>query len=112
VVVALVSFVAGMPLRRLARAGWSRVATSSRRRWVARQRTPLMLVAAGIGGIALLVRDAPGVAYVVIVLALVAVTVGVIALVGSQVGDPVADELGADDEGQHGHDHGVVGGHP
>jgi hypothetical protein len=112
VVLALISFLAGMPLSRLARAGWSRVATTSRRRWVARQRTPLMLVAAGIGGIALLVRDAPGVAYVVVVLALVAVTVGVIALIGSQTGDPVAEELGADHEDEHGHDHGVVGGHP
>jgi hypothetical protein len=112
VVLALISFLAGMPLSRLARSGWSRVATPARRRWVARQRTPLMLVVAGIGGIALLVRDAPSVAYVVIVLALVAVAVGVIALLGLQAGDPVADELGADDEGQHGHDHGVVGGHP
>jgi hypothetical protein len=112
VVLALISFLAGMPLSRLARSGWSRVATPARRRWVARQRTPLMLVVGGIGGIALLVRDAPSVAYVVIVLALVAVAVGVIALLGLQAGDPVADELGADDEGQHGHDHGVVGGHP
>jgi hypothetical protein len=112
VVLALISFLAGMPLSKFARAGWSRVMTPSRRRWIARQRTPLMLVAGGIGGIALLVRDAPGVAYVITVLALVAVAVGVIALIGSQVGEPVADELGPDDEGQHGHDHGVVGGHP
>jgi hypothetical protein len=112
VVLALVSFLAGMPLAKFASAGWSRLATSSRRRWVARYRNPLMIGAGAIGGIALLVRDAPGVGYLITVVLLVGLVVGAIAALGSQAGDPVADELGADDEGQHGHDHGVVGGHP
>jgi hypothetical protein len=112
VVLALVSFLAGMPLGRLASSAWARVATSSRRRWIARYRNQLMLGVGAIGGIALLVRDAPGAAFVLTVLALVAVAVGVIALLGSQAADPVAEELGPDHEDEHGHDHGVVGGHP
>jgi hypothetical protein len=112
VVLALVSFLAGMPLGRLASAGWSRVATSSRRRWIARHSNPLMLIAGGLGGIALLVRDAPGIGYLITVVLLVGLAVGSIAAIGSQAGDPVPDERGADEQGQHGPDHGVVGGHP
>jgi hypothetical protein len=112
VVLALVAFVAGMPLVRWASAGWSRLATSPRRGWVARHRNPLMLMAGGLGAIALLVRDAPGIGYLITVVLLVALAVGAIAALGSQTGDPVAEELGPDHEDEHGHDHGVVGGHP
>src|SRR4051794_39381023 len=90
---ALISFLAGLPLGRLASAAWSRLATSSRRRWLARCRKPLMLGAGGIGGIALLVRDTPGPAYVITVLLLVALAIGLIAAAGSQAGDPVAEQL-------------------
>jgi hypothetical protein len=109
VVVALISLLAGMPLSRLAGAGWSHLATPSRRRWVRRQRTPLMVVAGGIGGLALLVRDAPGVTYALVVLLLTGLA---IAAIGSQRGDPVAEQLGPDDQGDPGHDRHVVGGHP
>jgi hypothetical protein len=112
VLVALVSFVAGLPLRRVAAAGWSRVATGSRRAWVGRQRNALMLVAGGLGGLALLVRDSLTAGAVVTVLVLVGLAVAAIAAFGSQSGDAVAEQLGPDHEGEHGHDRGVVGGHP
>jgi hypothetical protein len=112
VVLALVAFLAGMPLTKYASAGWSRLATSSRRRWIAGHRNALMLGAGGLGGIALLVRDAPGMGYLITVVLLVGLAVAAIAALGSQARDPVPGELGADDQGQHGHDHDVVGGHP
>ena len=112
VVLALVAFLAGMPLVRWASAGWSRLATSPRRGWVARHRNPLMLAAGGLGAIALLVRDAPGIGYLITVVLLVALAIGAIAALGSETGDPVAEKLGPDHEDEHGHDHGVVGGHP
>jgi hypothetical protein len=112
VVLALVSFLAGMPLGRLASAVWSRLATSPRRRWIGRYRNQLMVGAGAIGGIALLVRDTPGIAYLITVVLLVALAIGLIAALASQPGDPVAEQLGADHQDEHGHDHGVVGGHP
>ena len=93
VVVALISFLAGMPLSRLAAAGWSHLATPSRRRWVGRHRNPLMLVAGGLGGLALLVRDAPGAGYVLTVLVLSGLVIAAIAAIGSPRGDPDAEEL-------------------
>jgi hypothetical protein len=112
VVLALISFLAGMPLTKLAAAGWSHLATPGRREWVGRQQTALMLVAGGIGGLALLVRDAPGAAYVLVVLILTGLVIAAIAAIGSQPGDAVAEQLGPDDQGDHGHDRRVVGGHP
>ena len=50
VVLALLAFVAGMPLSRIASTGWSRLATSPRRRWIARHRNALMIAAGAVGG--------------------------------------------------------------
>jgi hypothetical protein len=105
---ALVSFLFGLPLGAL----WSRVVTDSRRRWFALHRNALLLVVVGLGGMTLVVRDAPTGGDVLVVALIVAVLCGGIVLLGLQAGDPVPDELGADHEDEHGHDHGVVGGHP
>ncbi len=101
-----------MPLVRVARTGRTRLTTSSRRRWIARRRNPLMVAAGGLGGLALLVRDGPSAVYVITVLALVAAAVGLIAALSSKAGDPVAEELDADHHEDHGHDRAVVGTHP
>ena len=60
----------------------------------------------------LLVRDPLTGGAVLVTLLLAVVAAGVIVVLGLQTGDPVAEELGADHEDDHGHDHGVVGGHP
>ncbi len=49
---------------------------------------------------------------VLVDLLVVAIVLGVIATLSLEPGDAVAEELDADDEQQHGHDRGVVGGHP
>jgi hypothetical protein len=108
VLLALVSFLFGLPLGAL----WSRLVTDSRRRWFALHRNALLLVVGGVGGMTLVVRDAPTGGDVFVVALIVAVLCGVIVVLGLQAGDPVPDELGADHEDEHGHDHGVVGGHP
>ncbi len=108
VLLALVSFLFGLPLGAL----WSRLVTDSRRRWFALHRNALLLVVVGLGGMTLVVRDAPTGGDVLVVALIVAVLCGVIVVLGLQAGDPVPDELGADHEDEHGHDHGVVGGHP
>jgi hypothetical protein len=108
VLLALVSFLFGLPLGAL----WSRLVTDSRRRWFALHRNALLLVVVGLGGMTLVVRDAPTGGDVLVVALIVAVLCGVIVVLGLQAGDPVPEELGADHEDEHGHDHGVVGGHP
>ena len=44
-----------------------------------------MLVAGGLGGFALLVRDGPGLSYLVTVVLLVALAIGMIAALGSRI---------------------------
>ena len=104
VVLALVAFLFGMPLGAL----WSRVVTDSRRRWFALHRNALLLVVVGVGGLTLVVRDAVSGGDVLVVALVVAALCGVIVVLGLQAGEPVAEELEADQQG----DRGVVGGHP
>jgi hypothetical protein len=104
VAVALVSFLLGLPLRRL----WDALVTDSRRAWVAQQRKPLLIAVAVIAGFFLLIRNPLTGGAALVILLIAAAAAGVIALVGIQAGEPVAEGLGADHEG----DHGVVGGHP
>ena len=66
VLVAVIAFVAGLPLQRL----FAGFVTSSRRRWIAEHRTTLMLVVGGLGALVLLVWS-PLTGGVVLVVALV-----------------------------------------
>ena len=91
---------------------WARVVTDSRRRWFAVHRNALLLVVVGVGGMVLVFRDAVSGGTVFVVSLIVAALCGAIVVLGLQAGDAVAEELGADHEDEHGHDHGVVGGHP
>jgi hypothetical protein len=104
VLLALVSFLFGLPLGGL----WARFVTDSRRGWFALHRNALLLVVAGAGGIALLVRDAPTGGYVLAVLLTVAILCGAVAALGLQPRDPIAEQLRRD----HQSDRGVVGRHP
>jgi hypothetical protein len=108
IVVAVLSFFAGLPLRALALKFW----TDSRRLWVASHQRTLMIVAGAIGMLVLLIASPLTGRIVLIDLLVVGVVVGVIALLSLEPRDAVADQLDADDEQKHGHDHGVVGGHP
>jgi hypothetical protein len=108
VVVALVALIAGLPLR----TAFARVMGSRQRRWVARQRRALM-IATGALGLLVLFAWSPLTGRVVLIdLLVVGGLLCVIAALSLEPADAVADQLGADDEQQHGHDHGVVGGHP
>jgi hypothetical protein len=112
VLVAVLAFLLGLPLGRTARSGWRRVATDDRTNWVAGHSTPLMVATAVVGAVVLLLWN-PLTAWVVLVVAVcVALICGGIALLASQAAQPVAEQLGADDQEEHGHDRGVVGGHP
>jgi hypothetical protein len=108
VLLALVSFVFGLPLGAL----WSRVVTDSRRRWFAVHRNALLLVVVGVGGMFLVFRDAVSGRDVLVVALVVAALCGAIAVLGLQTGAAVAEERGADHEGEHRHDQTVVRGHP
>ena len=57
VLVALATFVAGMPLGRAATSAWGRLATDTRVGWVARHSRALMLTIGGIGGLVLLIAS-------------------------------------------------------
>lgn len=112
---AALAFVAGLPLRRVGAAGWRRVAASPVPAWVARHDRPLMLAAGALGMLVLLAWSPLTAAVVVVDLLLVGLVIAGIAAIAaasSQAGDAVANQLDADDQQQHGHDHGVVGGHP
>ena len=61
--------------------------TDSRRRWFALHRNALLLVVAGVGGMTLVVRDAPTGGDVFVVALIVAVLCGVIVVLGLQAGD-------------------------
>ena len=108
VLVALLTFLAGLPLGRLFRRVWG----SSQRGWVARNQRVLMLVTGGLGLVVLFAWSPLTGGVVLVTLLAVGIICGVIALLGLEARDPVADELRADDQEQDGHDHGVVGGHP
>jgi hypothetical protein len=104
VVVALVTFVFGLPLRRY----WDAIVTDSRRAWVAQKRTPLLLADAAIAGFVLITRDPLTGGRALVTLLVAAIAAGLIVLIGLQAGAAVPEEVGAD----HPSGHGVVGGHP
>ncbi|MDA0183440.1 hypothetical protein OJ997_24235 [Solirubrobacter phytolaccae] len=106
--VALVTYLAGMPLGRYARRVWG----SSQRRWVARYQRTLMLITGGLGLLVLFAWSPLTGGVVLVTLLAVGVVCGLIAALGLEARDPVTDQLRADDQEQDGHDHRVVGGHP
>jgi hypothetical protein len=108
VVIALLSFLFGLPLRHLAMKLW----TDSRRTWVAAHQRVLMIVVGALGMVVLLVASPLTGRIVLVDLLVVGVLLGVIALLGLEPREAVADQLDADDQHQDRHDHGVVGGHP
>jgi hypothetical protein len=108
VVVALASFLFDVPVRRL----WGALVTDSRRAWFAEHRNALLLADAAIAGLVLLFRDPLTGRAVLVTFLVAAIAAGLIALAGLQAGDAVAQKLGTDHEGDHRHDHGIVGGHP
>jgi hypothetical protein len=110
-VLALITFIAGLPLKDFGRRGWAAFATSSRRRWVAQRERPLMIIVGVVGMLVLLIWSPLTGGVVLIDLILVAAGLGLIYGL-SKPADPIADQLGADDEHHHGHDGAVVGGHP
>jgi len=105
---ALVSFIFGLPLADLARRVW----TDARRRWVADRQKPLMIGVGVLGMLVLLIASPLTGRVVLIDLLVVGALCGLIALCGLEPRETVAEQLGADDQHQHGHDGGVVGGHP
>ena len=106
--VALLTYLAGLPLANLMRRVWG----SEQRTWVARHQRTLMLVVGGLGLLVLIAWSPLTGGVVLVTLLAVAILCGLIALLGLESRDAVAEELRADDEEEHGHDHGVVGGHP
>ena len=104
VVLALLSFVFGLPLRRY----WDTLVTDSRRTWIAQHRNPLLLAVAGIAGIMLVVRDPLTGRAALVTLLIAAIAAGLVLVLGLQAGKPVTEDLHADHQG----DHGVIGGHP
>jgi hypothetical protein len=90
VVVALASYLFGLPLRAL----WSRVVTDSRRHWFAVHRNALLAVVVGLGGLNLVVRDAVGGREVLVVALIVAALSGAILALGLRTaeGSPVEGE--------------------
>lgn len=89
VVLALISFLFGMPLGSL----WRRALTDARREWIAVHRNPLLLVIAGLSGIALLIRDPLTGGYALVVLLVAAVLAGVVAVLGIRTTSPDAGEV-------------------
>jgi hypothetical protein len=84
VVLALLAFVAGLPLRRVAESGWRRFATDARTGWVAVHQRSLMVGTGAAAGLVLLVWS-PLTGGVVLLVALVAgALLAVIAAVASQ----------------------------
>ncbi|MDA0160027.1 hypothetical protein OM076_07125 [Solirubrobacter ginsenosidimutans] len=108
VALALVAFIFGLPLGKV----WNALVTDSRRTWIAEHRNPLLIADAVIAGLWLLLRNPLTGGAALVILLVAAIAAGAIALLGLQAGDSVADEFDADHQGDHGHDHGVVGGHP
>ena len=110
IVVALIAFLFGQPLRRLSGAVLERWGQGPWVGWTARHERALMLAVAAVGGLVLLFSSPLTAKTVLWVLLIGGVLAAVIAAIASQAGDAVADQLDADQEYQHGHDHGVVGG--
>lgn len=103
-VVALLTYVAGLPMRRLAIRVWG----SGQRTWVARHQRTLMLVTGALGLVVLFAYSPLTGGVVLVTLLVVGVVCGLIALLGLQPRTPVAEQFHADDQAQDGHDHGVI----
>jgi hypothetical protein len=108
VALALLAFIFGLPLGKV----WNALVTDSRRAWIAEHRDPLLIAVGSIAGLWLLIRDPLTGRAALVILLVAAAAAGLIVVLGLQAGNAVADELDADHQGDHGHDHGVVGGHP
>jgi hypothetical protein len=98
ILLALVSYLFGLPLGAL----WARAVNDERRAWFALHRNALLLVVVGIGGLTLVVRDAPTGGDVLVVALAVAVLSGVVVALGLQAGAPAAKELDAEQEADRG----------
>jgi hypothetical protein len=107
VLIALVTFLAGMPIGRVATSAWSRFATDARTAWVAAHRRNLMLAIGTLGALVLLIASPLTGSVVLIVLLIVGGLCGAISAVASQAGGAIAASRAEDQ-----HEHGVVGGHP
>lgn len=86
IVLALVAFIAGLPLRRYAETGWQRFATDARTEWIAGHQRNLMIGVGVVAGLVLLVWSPLTGGVVVIVLIIAAAAIAVILAVSSGVG--------------------------
>jgi hypothetical protein len=96
IVVALVTFLSGLPLRRYAGTAWDAVATSPRRSWVAAHSRVLMGAVGVVAMIVLLAADPLTGGTVLIVLLLGGAAIGVIAALSARppTASPPAGEAG------------------
>jgi hypothetical protein len=103
VIVALIVFLSGLPLRRYAVSGWSSVANSPRRRWVSLHRQALMIAVGVLAMIALLAADPLTGGFVLLVLVLAGAAIALIAALGAGAqegdGDVAASSSAAVDAG-------------
>ena len=92
VIVALIVFLSGLPLRSYAGTAWTAVATSPRRRWVAVHSRALMIAVGVVAMIVLLAADPLTGGTVLVVLLLAGAAVGAIAALGAGAG-PAPEEV-------------------
>jgi hypothetical protein len=85
VIVALIVFLSGLPLRRYAATAWTAVATSRRRRWVAAHSRALMIAVGVVAMLVLLAADPLTGGTVLVVLLVGGAAVGAIAALGAGV---------------------------
>jgi hypothetical protein len=83
---ALIAFIAGLPLRRYAETGWQRFATDARTEWIAGHQRNLTIGVGAVAGLVLLIWSPLTGGVVVIVLAIAAALIAVIAAVSSGAG--------------------------
>ena len=88
VIVALIVFLSGLPLRRYAGSAWTAVASSPRRRWVGVHRQPLFIAVGVVAMIVMLAADPLTGGTVLIVLLLGGAAVGAIAALGAGAAPP------------------------
>ena len=94
-VLALITFLFGLPLQRYATTGWARFMTSPRRRWVAQHRNPLVIAAIAVAMLALLIWSPLTGGVVLVIVLLDAIVVGAIYLIAQ----PASDSSVAGDAG-------------
>lgn len=83
VALAVVTFIAGLPLRRYAQTGWRRFATDTRTRWIAEHERNLMIGVAAATGLALLIWSPLTGGVVVIVLIVAGALLAAIAAISA-----------------------------